>query len=101
MQTLRSTFSSISSKFLLTRPNIQVIQGNRSYVRSFWAENNDYKGIPGNVRNPPKRGGYTLNNTRKVHEWENGNNFKKYKKPSMDIFSIIFSLTDQTGSASS
>ena len=66
MQTLRSTFSSISSKFLLTRPNIQVIQGNRSYVRSFWAENNDYKGIPGNVRNPPKRGGHTLNSTRKV-----------------------------------
>ena len=66
MQALRSSFLSISSKFLFPRSNIQLIEANRSYVRSFWVENNDYKGIPGNVRNPPKRGGHTLNNTRKV-----------------------------------
>merc|ERR1712083_266848 len=66
MQALRSSFLSISSKFLFPRSNIQLIEANRSYVRSFWVENNDYKGIPGNVRNPPKHGGHTLNSTRKI-----------------------------------
>jgi len=51
---------------LLGRPTVPLVNVARSYVKAFWEENNDYKGMHGHMRPPPKRGGYTMNNTRKI-----------------------------------
>ena len=67
MQSIFSRFSQISLS-LLSRPTgtSPLVNVTRSYVKAFWEENNDCKGIHGHVRNPPKRGGHKLNNTRKI-----------------------------------
>jgi hypothetical protein len=52
--------------FLSTKSKLPTVNVERSYVKAFWAQNNDYKGLKGHTRNPPKMGGYTLNSTRKV-----------------------------------
>ena len=66
MQSLRSSFISIGFNFLSTKSKLPTVNVERSYVKAFWAPNNDYKGLKGHTRNPPKMGGYTLNSTRKV-----------------------------------
>lgn len=66
MQSLRSSFISIGFNFLSTKSKLPTVNVERSYVKAFWAQNNDYKGLKGHTRNPPKMGGYTLNNTRKI-----------------------------------
>ena len=66
MQSLRSSFISIGLNFLSTTSKLPTVNVERSYVKAFWAQNNEYKGLKGHTRNPPKMGGYTLNSTRKV-----------------------------------
>ena len=57
MQSLRTTV--VSFQNFLAPTNVVSLNIQRTYVRNFWAKNNDYKGIPGIKRNPPKMYGYT------------------------------------------
>ena len=57
MQAVRTTISTFQS--FLAPKNVINSTFTRNYVRAFWAQNNDYKGIPGHTRNPPKMYGYT------------------------------------------
>ena len=58
MQSFRTAVVSLQ-KSLLPAKNVVSINSQRTYVRNFWAENNDYKGIHGHTRNLPKQYGYT------------------------------------------
>ena len=66
MQSLRSSALSMAVNFLSTKSKLPTVNVERSYVKAFWLPNNDYKGLKGHTRNPPKMGGYTMNSTRKV-----------------------------------
>merc|ERR1711971_1144891 len=55
-----------ASIFLSTTSKLPAVNVERSYVKAFWAQNNEYNGLKGHTRNPPKMGGYTLNSTRKI-----------------------------------
>ena len=57
MQSLRTAV--VSFQNFLAPTNVVSLNIQRTYVRNFWAKNNDYKGIPGIKRNPPKMYGYT------------------------------------------
>ena len=57
MQSLRTAL--VSFQNFLAPTNVVSLNIQRTYVRNFWAKNNDYKGIPGIKRNPPKMYGYT------------------------------------------
>ena len=59
MQSVRTAFVSLQKSLLQPTKNVVSINSQRTYVRNFWEENNDYKGIPGHTRNPPKMFGYT------------------------------------------
>ena len=59
MQSLRTAV--VSFQNFLAPTNVVSLNIQRTYVRNFWAKNNDYKGIPGIKRNPPKMYGYTYN----------------------------------------
>jgi len=67
MQSFRTAVVSLQ-KSLLPAKNVVSINSQRTYVRNFWAENNDYKGIHGHTRNLPKQYGYTRTKRNMVRE---------------------------------
>ena len=66
MQSICLKLPMLSTSCFFNRPTVPLVNISRSYVKAFWEENNNYKGLRGHVIPPPKRGGYTLNSRRKV-----------------------------------
>jgi len=84
MQSVRTAFVSLQKSLLQPTKNVVSINSQRTYVRNFWEENNDYKGIPGHTRNPPKMFGYTRSKRNMVREIHRPTEIKRIRVKGWD-----------------
>jgi len=85
MSGVSSQFMSFSSRILVPSLNWST-NFCRSYVRAFWAKNNDSPFIHGHKRNPPKMGNYVRGKRNILFrkEYYKPNEFKRMRRIGYD-----------------